>query len=256
MRGRDLADTDRNDSPRVVLINEAGVRQWFGDQDALGKRVVAGGAEREIVGIVSDVLERDPGQSARPMMFAPYAQRTTRTVRIVVRAEGDPLTLAPAIRREVHALDRNLPVGEVAPLDDLVTTSMARPRLFTSLLSLFAAVALALAATGIFGVLSYAVAQRSREISIRMALGAAPGRVRRMIVGEAMKLAAIGLAVGIFVALAAGRVMQSQLFGVSAVDPVTLAAVVLVLAGSAALASYMPARRAAALDPVTALREG
>jgi ABC-type antimicrobial peptide transport system permease subunit len=190
------------------------------------------------------------------MIFAPYAQRTTRTVRIVVRAEGDPLTLAPAIRREVHALDRNLPVGEVAPLDDLVTTSMARPRLFTSLLSLFAAVALALAATGIFGVLSYAVAQRSREISIRMALGADPGRVRRMIVGEAMKLAAIGLAVGIFAALAAGRVMQSQLFGVSAVDPVTLAAVVLVLAGSAALASYMPARRAAALDPVTALRDG
>ena len=255
LRGRDISDTDGTDAPRVVLMNEAGARQWFGSEEALGKRVTAGGAEREIVGIVADVLERDPGRPAMPMIFAPYAQRTSRTVRIVIRAAGDPVILAPAIRAEVHALDRNLPVGEVAPLNDLLRASMARPRLYTSLLTLFAAVALTLAATGIFGVLSYAVAQRSREISIRMALGAPPGQVRRMIVGHAMKLAGVGLGIGIIVALAAGRVMESQLFGVSAVDPITLGAVVLVLAASAALASYMPARRAAALDPVTALRE-
>ena len=257
VRGRGLTDQDDAEAPRVVLINEAGVRQWFPGEDPIGQRVTAsGGVEREIVGIVSDVLQSDPGQRALPQLFAPLAQRTTRSVRVVVRAAGDPIALGPAIRTEVRALDPNLPLGELAPLHQLVSTSIARPRFYASLLTLFAAVALALAAIGIFGVLSYSVAQRSREIGIRIALGAPASGLIRMIVGRAMVLAGVGLAIGIGAAIALARVLRSQLFGVSAVDPATLGTVVLVLLVSAAAASWLPARRAAGMDPVNTLREG
>ena len=211
---------------------------------------------REIVGVVGDVLQRSPGEAAAPQLFIPYAQQTTRSVRIVVRAAGDPLALAPTIRAEVRALDPDLPVTDFTPLEQLVSASVARPRFYTALLALFAAVALALAATGIFGVMSYSVAQRRREIGIRIALSARAPDVLRMIVGRAMALAAAGLALGIIAALALGRALRSQLFGVGLLDPLTLGAVVLVLGASAAAASYLPARRAAALDPARTLREG
>ena len=257
LRGRDFTAADDSLAPRVALINEAGARLWFPGEDAIGKRPQAAGAvEREIIGVVADVLQRDPGQAALPLMYVPYGQRTTGTVRVIIRSPGDPLALAPAVRSEVNALDPNLPIPELVPLGDLLTTSMARPRFYTSLLTLFAAVALALAAIGIFGVLSYSVAQRSREISIRMALGASATGVVRMIVRNAMTLAAVGVALGIVGAIALGRVLRSQLFGVSVADPATFAAVILVLVVISAVASYLPARRAAALDPASALREG
>jgi predicted lysophospholipase L1 biosynthesis ABC-type transport system permease subunit len=183
-----------------------------------------------------------------------YAQRTTRSIRMVVRTAGDPLALVPSIRSEIRAIDPTLAIAEFTPLDQLVARSVARPRFYTALLALFAGVALALAATGIFGVMSYAVAQRAREISIRMALGARTGNVLLMIVGRAVALAALGLSIGIAVALALGRVIRQQLFGVPLVDPITLGVVVLVLIASATVASLVPARRAAGLDPGTALR--
>src|SRR5690606_7270579 len=161
-------------------------RRWFPGEDPIGRRVEVGDAVREIVGVVGDVLQRDPGQPAVPQLFAPYAQRTTRSVRIVVRAAGDPMALASAIRAELRALDPELPLSDFPTLDQLVSGSIARPRFYTSLLTLFAGVALALAATGIFGVMSYTVAQRSREIGIRLALGANGGDVIRMVVGRAM----------------------------------------------------------------------
>ena len=253
IRGRDFSAQDDAEAPRVAIINEAGVRQWFPNQDPLGRTVLSGGP-REIVGVVSDVLERDPGRAAMPQLFVPYGQRTSRSVRIVVRSASDPLALAPSIRATVQALDPNLPLAEFVPLDQLVSTSMARPRFYTSLLTLFAGVALALAATGIFGVMSYSVAQRAREIGIRMALGAPAGGVVWMILGRAMILAGIGVGVGVLAALGLGRVLRSQLFGVSVVDPVTLGAVVLLLGASAVLASWLPARRAAGVDPVRVLR--
>ena len=256
VRGRGLTDTDVATTQRVVLINEAGAKLWFPGEDPIGKRPVAGGFEREIVGIIADVLQRNPGQPALPQMYAPLAQRTTRTLRFVVRSAGDPLTLAPAVRNIVRTLDPNLPLADITPLDNLLTTSMARPRFYTSLLTLFAGVGLALAAIGIFGVLSYSVAQRSREISIRMALGAPASGVVRMIVRHAMALAIVGVAVGVVGAMALGRVIRSQLFGVSVTDPLTFGAVILMLLASAAAASYLPARRAAAVDPASALREG
>ncbi|MPY87176.1 MAG: FtsX-like permease family protein [Luteitalea sp.] len=253
LRGRGFTDRDDEDAPRVVLINEAAMRHWFPGEDPIGRRVDMAGV-REVVGVVADVLQYDPGRPVEPQLYTPFAQLMAGSVQLVVRTAGDPVALAPAIRAQVHAIDPNLPIAEITPLEQLVAQSVARPRLYASLLALFAGVGLALAATGIFGVMSYAVAQRAHEMSIRMALGARAGEVVRLIMGRAMALAAVGLAVGIAAALALGGALRSQLFGVSPVDPLTLGAVALLLGATAAAASYLPARRAASLDPVAALR--
>ena len=163
--------------------------------------------------------------------------------------------MAPAVRDQIRALDPNLPLADVVPLTEMVSRSIARPRFYTSLLSLFAAVALALSATGIFGVMSYTVAQQSKEIGIRMALGARTADVLRGVVGRALALAALGVAAGVITALALGRVIRNQLFGVDVFDPITLASVVAVLISTAAIASLWPARRAASVDPVSAFRQ-
>jgi predicted permease len=266
-RGRLFTNLDHAKSPPVALLNEAAARRWFPDDDPIGKTVLSGGP-RQVVGIVSDVLQRNPGQPAAPQMFLPYTQRTNRTVRFIIRAQagapatrswrggvdGDAIALAPAVRDQIRSVDPNLPLADVVPLEEMVSRSIARPRFYTSLLTLFAAVALALSATGIFGVMSYTVAQQSKEIGIRMALGARAADVLRGVVGRALVLAGIGVAVGLLTALALGRVIQNQLFGVDLFDPLTIIGVVAVLIGSAALASVFPARRAAAVDPVTAFR--
>jgi predicted permease len=254
LRGRTFDARDHANAPQVGLLNEAAVRKWFPNQDPIGRRVISG-RPLDVVGVVGDVLQRNPGQPAMAQLFLAHAQRTNRTVQIVVRGSGDPLARAAAIRERIRALDPNLPIAEFTPLDQVVARSVARPRFYTSLLTLFAAVALALAATGIFGVMSYTVAQRAREISIRMALGARTIDVLRAIVGHAMVLAGIGVALGIVGAIALGRVIRNQLFGVGLFDPLTLVAVVVVLFGSAALASLLPARRAAGVDPATAFRQ-
>jgi predicted permease len=255
-KGRLFTERDQTDAPRVAIINEAAVRRWFPDHDPLGKLVNINGVPREVVGIIADVLQRSAAQPAAPQLFVPFAQRTPRSVRIVVRTTGDPVTLATAIRGEIRALDPDLAIADFTPLTQLVSRSIARPRFYTSLLVLFASVALALAATGVFGVMSYAVAQRAREISIRMALGARAGDVLRMIVGRALMLSTAGVVVGLATALALGRVIQGQLFGVKFFDPLTLGSVALVLTASAALASLLPALRAVKFDPASALREG
>jgi putative ABC transport system permease protein len=252
-RGRVFTALDHAKAPAVALINEAGVRKWFPDQDPIGRRVLSGGP-REIVGVVGDVLQRTPGQPAIPQLFLPYTQRTGRTVRFVIRADGDPLALAPAVGEQIRALDPNLPVAQVIPLADMVTRSVARPRFYMSLLTLFAAVALALSATGIFGVMSYAVAQQSKEIGIRMALGARAIDVLTSVVGRALALAGLGVMVGVAAALVLGGIIRNQLFGVTVFDPATLGTVIVVLMASAAMASLWPASRAARIDPVKAFR--
>jgi predicted permease len=255
VRGRDLTVRDHADAPLVALVNEAGARFWFPGEDPVGRRVIIGSSVREIVGVVSDVLHADPRTAAMPQLFAPYAQRTTRSLQIVARTEGDPLALATTLRARVRSLDPSMPVGEFIPLQKVLADSVGRPRFYTSLLALFAGIALALASIGIFGVMSYAVTQRAREISIRMALGARRGVVIRMIVARSMALAGLGLAVGVAGAAALGGVLRSQLYNVPLLDPLTLTAAAAVLAGSALAASYLPARRAAAMDPGMALRE-
>jgi putative ABC transport system permease protein len=254
-RGREFTPEDHTQAPRVAIVNEAAVRQWLADRDPVGARISINGLSREVVGVVADVLQRSPAQPAAPMVFVPFAQRTIRSVKIVVRAAGDPIAIATAVRTTIRDLDPDLAIADVVPLAQLVSRSMARPRFYTSLLALFAAVALVLAAIGVFGVMSYSVAQRSREISIRLALGAVPRDVMRMVVGRAVALSAIGIGVGLAAAVALGRFIRGQLFGVTLFDPLTLTAVALVLVASAALASFLPARRATMLDPANALRE-
>ena len=198
----------------------------------------------------------------------PVADNASATARFIVRVggapttrglrggvEGNALALAPAVREQIRALDPNLPIADVMPLNEMVSRSIARPRFYTSLLTLFAAVALALSATGIFGVMSYTVAQQSKEIGIRMALGARTADVLRGVVGRALTLAGIGVAAGVVAALALGRVIRTQLFGVDVFDPITLVSVIAVLISTAAIASLWPARRAAAVDPVNAFRQ-
>ena len=254
-RGRLFTARDRTDAPPVAIVNEAAVRRWLADRDPIGSRVNINGVEREVVGVVADVLQRNPADPVAPMIYAPYAQRTIRSVKMVVRTSGDPVTLATAVRSEIRAIDGDLAIADVTPMTQLVVRSLRAPRFYTSLLTLFAGVGLVLAATGVFGVMSYAVAQRSREISIRLALGALPRDVLRMIVGRALWLSAAGVVLGLAAALALGRFIQGQLFGVVLLDPATLGAVSLVLIGSAALASFLPARRATRFDPASALRE-
>jgi ABC-type antimicrobial peptide transport system permease subunit len=177
-------------------------------------------------------------------------------MRFVVRGPGDMTPIAARIRSEVHALDPQLPIASVDPLDSLFSNAVARPRFYTTLLTLFAGVALTLAVIGIFGVMSYLVAQRAHEISIRMALGADRTAVVGMIVGRAMTVAAAGLIAGIAGAMAVSGVLRSQLFGVDTTDPITLGAVLVILGASALLASLLPALRASRLDPGAVLREG
>ena len=254
VRGRLFTPLDQAQSPRVAILNEAAVRRWFPNQDPVGRTVLSGGP-RQVVGIVGDVLQRNPGQPAAPQMFVPFTQRTSTTARFIIRAQGNALALAPAVRDRIRAIDANVPIADVMPLSEMVSRSVARPRFYTSLLTLFAAVALALSATGIFGVMSYTVAQQSKEIGIRIALGARATDVLRGVVGRALALAGIGVAIGLITALALGRVIRNQLFGVDVFDPVTMVSVVTVLIGSAALASLLPARRAATVDPMAAFRQ-
>ena len=256
IRGRVFTDLDQPKSPSVVLLNEAAAKKWFPNQDPIGRKVLSSSpTPREVVGIVGNVLQRTPGEPAVAQMFLPYAQRTGRTIRLIVRTNGDPMAMASAVREQVRALDPNLPLAEATPLADVVSRSVARPRFYTSLLTLFAAVALILSATGIFGVMSYAVAQQSKEIGIRMALGARAADVLRSVLGRAVGLAGLGVIAGIIAALGLGGFLRSQLFGVTIFDPATLGSVSAVLLLSAALASLLPATRAARIDPIRAFRE-
>ncbi|HSJ13458.1 MAG TPA: ABC transporter permease [Longimicrobiales bacterium] len=251
--GRDFTEHDRGDAPLVALINEAGARKWFPGENPVGRRVTAVN-DYEVVGVVSDVLQENPGTPAVAELYVPYQQRSTRTLRVVVRSRGAPATMMAAIRSELRQLDETMAVRDLAPLEQLVSRSVAQPRFFMALLALFAAGALLLAAIGVFGVLNYSVTQRARELSIRMALGARAPQVVGMIVRRSVLLAGAGLAIGVAAALALGGVLRSQLFQVGVVDPLTLGAVALVLLAVVVLASWLPARRAAAMDPGLMLR--
>jgi predicted permease len=254
LRGRTFTERDVADTQAVVVMNQAGERRWFNGENAVGRFVVINGTRTEVIGVMADIAQSDRREAVIPAVFAPFAQRTTRSVRMVVRAQGDPLAQIPAIRAELRAFDPNIAMQTPMPLTQLVEDSVAAPRFYTSLLALFAGVAIILAATGIFGVMSYAVAERTREIGIRMALGAPAGAVVRMVLGRAVALALGGAILGLAGAFAVGRVIQDQLYGVTLVDPLTISAVLVVLILSAIIAGVLPARRAAHVDPSDALR--
>jgi putative ABC transport system permease protein len=259
LRGRDLRWTDVKRSPHVVLVNDAFVRRYIQQGDPIGRRISEvlgpGNDPWEIAGVIGDVrtkgLDRVPG----PVLVVPLLQYPVPSLRLAVRGtSGDPLQLLPLLRSEVLALDKDVPVSVARSLDRVVSESVGERRFQMTLLSIFALVALALAALGIYGVMAYSVTQRSREIGIRMALGADSSLVLRMVVGSGLRLALLGVALGVLGALLGTRVLASLVYQVSTTDPLTLAATAAVLVGSAVLASFLPALRATRVDPAVSLR--
>jgi len=259
-RGRLFTERDTKDSPRVALINETMAKRIFPDEDPVGKRITFDNRQKqnpewfEIVGIVGDVKQYGLDQVTTMQTYEPYTQQTFSYMTLVVRTAGDPTNLSAAIRSEILKLDKEQPATNIKTLNEFFSTSIAQQRFSVVLLAVFAAVALVLAAVGIYGVLSYAVTQRTHEIGIRMALGAGRRDVLRLVVGQGMLLTAIGVVGGLVAAFALTRLMASLLFGVTATDAVTFGSVASVLLVVALLACYIPARRATKVDPLTALR--
>ncbi|HEX4440746.1 MAG TPA: ABC transporter permease [Thermoanaerobaculia bacterium] len=258
LRGRLFSDADAADRPKVCVVSAELARRYFPKEDPIGQRLVFGFADpvsREIVGVVGDVKRDGLGVVSRPEMYVPFVQEPWWAAYLVVRTSGDPAALAPAVRAHVRALDATLPIEDIAPMTRTVYDSAAQPRFRTTLLGLFGGAALLLAALGIYGVVSYGVGRRTRELGIRVALGAQRGDVLRMILGEGLLLSAIGLAAGLAGAVVLTRYLASLLFEVGRLDPATYAAVAAVLLAVSLLAGLLPARRATRVDPVTALRQ-
>jgi predicted permease len=256
VRGRLLREGDTTTAAPVVLVNEAAARRFFEGHEPLGKQIRFWGSARTIVGIVGNERFHGIDEAPPPALYAPLAQTPSAngSGALLVRTNGDPLAIAGSVRAAVREQDPALAVFALEPFVETVSRSVGERRFTMVVLGLLAAVALALAAIGIHGVLSYAVAQRTREIGIRLALGANPGRVRRQVVVEGLTLAALGALVGLAAAWAMTRGLSSLLFGVAPTDPVTFVAVPVALTLVAVAASYVPARRATRVDPVTALR--
>jgi putative ABC transport system permease protein len=260
LAGRVFNQHDISSAPRVSIISEAMARLYFPNQDPLGKQITfgyprgSGGSMREIVGIVGNVRDVALSKSPGAIMYVPFAQAPFWGANLVVKSSLSTSSVAAAIRQEVERIDKDLPVTDVAKMPDLIDASVAQPRFRMFLLGLFAVMALVLAATGIFGVISYSVSRRTNEIGIRVALGASRGAILRMILGETLRLTLAGLAVGVPCALGAARLVGHMLFGVSPHDLATLTIVAVLLAAVAAFAGYVPARRAMRVDPLVALR--
>jgi len=255
--GRLFTESDNAGAPRVVIFNETLARKLFAGEDPIGKRVWVPGPGKDtptVVGVVGDVRHQGPDKEVRPEVYVPYAQNPSGIITLVVRTTVDPLGLAGAVRERVLAVDRDQPVYEVMTMEQRLSNSVSARRFNLLLMGAFALLAMSLAAVGVYGVVAYVVTQREHEIGIRMALGARANDVLRMIVGQGMKLIVIGVALGLAGAFALTRVMKSLLFGVSATDPLTFAGVALLLTLIALLACFIPARRAAKVDPIVALR--
>ena len=259
LRGRSFTARDGPDTAPVVVINDAMARRYFAGEDPIGRRIsVLSDAGRplwtEIVGVVGDVRQRGLDADAFPEVEMPYAQSPVGTMAVVVKAASDPSALAPSIRAAVQELDRDLPLTYVQTMDDVLAASMANRRAGMRLLSTFAAAALILTALGLYGVMAAAVGDREREIAVRLALGASPSHVVRMVVGRMAGVTAAGVSAGVIVALVATRYLEPLLFGIPRTAPAVYGSTAVILASIALVSSYLPARRAAGVDPATALR--
>jgi putative ABC transport system permease protein len=258
-RGRGFSDADTPDAPPVVVINETFANLAWPRQDPIGRRIRPGddtsdGPWRTVIGVIRDARRAEVTRAIRPEVYFSTLQNVSRTQTLFVRTAGDAETIVPAVRREVQAIDPELPLFRVTTLEREVGQTLAQPRFQAVLLAVFALIALLLAALGIYGVTSHAVGQRTQEVGIRMAMGAARHDVLRLVVLQHLRPALIGLAIGLAGAVALSRFLDSLLFGVGATDPATFAAVACMLLIVAALACLIPARRATRVDPVIALR--
>jgi predicted permease len=255
LKGRDFSDLDTGATSPVVIISESLARRHFHDENPLGKRLNTG-VNREIIGVVVDVKSSGLELESSSTIYLPYAQKQTIATffTYAIRAETEPLSLAGAVENEIRNMDKNLPVANVRTMEQIVSTSLAQRRLTMVLLGVFALTAVALAAVGIYGVMSYSMAQRRRELGIRMALGAKRRDVLAMIMRQGMKQALLGVALGLFGAFWLTDLIKGLLFGVRPTDPMTFAAVASLLVAVAMLACYLPARRATKVDPLVALR--
>jgi putative ABC transport system permease protein len=260
VRGREFSEADSDAAPRVVVVNERFARQYFGDADPIGQRIKPGLATtetetpwREIVGVVGDIKHRTLSEESRPAYFVPYAQGLISPLYLVVRTT-DATGIAADVRKALARKDPELALYDVKTMEEYVATSVATPRFQTLLLALFAAVGLALTAIGLYGVMAYGVAQRTREFGIRLALGARPGEVLTLVLRSGLALITAGLIAGVVAGAFATRLLRSALYGVDPLDPATFAGVAAMLVVVATVASYVPARRATRVDPIAALR--
>ena len=260
LQGRVFSEGDKANAPPVIVISEATARYFWPGESALGKHLKIGRSTSSnpwltVVGVVKDVRQYELVIEPKPQMYLPYQQGEFFEPRaLVVHTNFDPLSLAATVRQTVWDIDKDQPVSDITSMEEIVSDSVARQRFSMLLLGVFAGLALVLAAVGIYGVMSYSVAQQTREIGIRMALGAQRSDVLKMTVGHGLRLVLTGVAIGLLAAFILTRVMSTLLFGVSPTDPVTFVSIAIVLIGSAMLASYIPALRATRVDPMFALR--
>jgi putative ABC transport system permease protein len=261
IQGREFSEHDEKGSPGVIIVSKGFADKYFPNENPIGKRIKPGisvydgekTAMREIIGVVAEVRNRNLSAPIRPAYYVPHAQVPFSQMAMVVKTAGDPDSMIGGLRNEVASMDRDLPMFNVQTMDDYVASAVSSPRFNSTLLGIFAAVALVLTIVGLYGVMSYSVAQRTNEIGIRMALGAQTRDVLSLIVSQGLKLVVIGLVIGLIGAFALMRVIASLLFGVTTKDPLTFSAAAIVLAVVALLACYIPARRASRVDPLKAL---
>jgi putative ABC transport system permease protein len=260
LEGRDLTDRDQKETEKVAIINQDFAHRFFPGQDPIGKQLKIGEGPDSpspwltIVGVVGDVRHTALDNDVKPEIYLPFLQAPERTMRLAVRGNQINEGLTAAIRQEVLAVDKDQPIAKVARMEQLVDKAVAQRRFNMTLFGVFAAIALVLAAVGIYGVMSYAVTQSTREIGIRMALGAQARDVLKLVVGQAMALTLAGIGIGLAAAYALTRLMGSLLYEVATTDALTFASLSIILAIVALVACYIPARRATKVDPMIALR--
>jgi predicted permease len=270
-RGRFINESDTEKTPSVIVVDELLAHEVFPGEDPIGKRLTVPGLagmpefHLEIVGVVGHVthwgLDTDSQATIRYQMYLPLQQipdpftaAVASNVTLVVRTRGEPHSMAEVIKRRIQEVDKDQPVAGVTSMEEIVSASMAQRSFALLLLGVFGGVAMMLAATGVYGVMSYMVTQRSHEMGIRLALGATSGGIVKLVTGNGLKLAALGVGIGLVASFVLTRWMAGLLFGVSATDPITFAGIAVVLVGVALAACYLPARRASKVDPMVALR--
>jgi predicted permease len=256
--GRDVRASDTSDAPPVVLVNDAMARSAWPGQDPIGRRLRLGRSTASswsiVVGVVADIRHLGPASPPRAEIYQPLGQASFTSMAFVVRTEASAAAMIPALRAAVARRDPAQPISRVSTMDEHIARALSRPRFLSNLIGLFGALALVLAMVGVYGVMAYAVVQRTREIAIRSALGARPGDVLRMVLIRAWRLATAGVLVGLAASTALARVLSGQLYGVAATDPLTYVAVISALVFVTLVASVVPAARAARIDAAVALR--